>query len=338
MSNSQITVQDFSFDNEAIQLLISIKYWGIRAEAQSSTSFRPLQKLFMGEEAKARDQHQYVEKKHAWADAWKEITLKLLGIKVIIPETQLGERLKALNLNEARRNALSVELATFSPYFELAEDSKEWEGLAFAEDDRKHYFAFCGHIMGEAPATLQRTWQVFNEAIVKIVKANSGPNLTLVWTSLGAALLIILAPYMAAAIGGAMGLSGAAATSAGLAFLGGGSLAAGGLGMTGGYIAVMAGGAIFGYGSGSVQFQKKLRETSKEELLINCGKLYAASTVFNIYGDQRVEICKEALSLQADLESEADLAFLQGKECEGNQLDSKAVVMRSFRRLMRGDL
>ncbi len=65
MSNSKITVQDFSFDNEAIQLLISIKYWGIRAEAQSSTSFSRLRKHFMGEEAKAREQHQYVEKKHA---------------------------------------------------------------------------------------------------------------------------------------------------------------------------------------------------------------------------------------------------------------------------------
>ncbi len=338
MSNSQITVQDFSFDNEAIQLLVSIKYWGIRAEAQSSTSFSRLRKHFMGEEAKAREQHLYVEKKHAWTDKWKEITLKLLGIEAIIPETQLGEKLKALNLNEARRNALSVELATFTPYFELAEDSKEWAGLSFDDEDRKHYLAFSGHIMGEAPATLQRTWQVFNEAIEKIVRANSGPNLTWVWTGLGAALLVILAPYMAAAIGGAMGLSGAAATSAGLAFLGGGSLAAGGLGMTGGYIAVMAGGAIFGYGSGSTQYRQKLRETSKEELLINCGKLSAASTVFNIYGDQRLDICKAALGLQADLETDADLAFLQGKESEGKQLDAKAVVMRSFRRLMRGDL
>ncbi len=241
-------------------------------------------------------------------------------------------------MNEARRNALSVELATFTPYFELAEDSKEWEGLSFDDEDRKHYLAFCGNIMGEAPATLQRTWQVFNEALEKIVRSNSGPNLTWVWTGLGAALLIILAPYMAAAIGGAMGLSGAAATSAGLAFLGGGSLAAGGLGMTGGYIAVMAGGAISGYGSGSTQYRQKLRETSKEELLINCGKLYAASTVFNIYGDQRHDICKAALGLQADLETEADLAFLQGKESEGKRLDAKAVVMRSFRRLMRGDL
>ena len=44
----------------------------------------------------------------------------------------------------------------------------------------------------------------------------------------------LAAPAVGAALGGMMGLSGAAAASAGLATLGGGSLAAGGLGMAGG--------------------------------------------------------------------------------------------------------
>lgn len=338
MSSTDLTVQDFSFGSDDIQLLASIKYWGIRAEAMSSTSFSRLRKHFMGEEGRTREQHQYVGKKHAWADEWRKITVRLLGIDAITPEERLGEQLRELDLTEVRKNALSVELATFTPYFELAEDSKEWDALSFDDDDRKRYLAFCSYIMGESPSTLQLTWQEFNKAIEKIVKANAGPDLTWVWTGLGAVVLIVLAPYMAGVIGGLMGLSGAAATSAGLALLGGGSLAAGGLGMTGGYIAVMAGGAILGYGSGSGQYRQKLRETSKEELLINCGKLYAACKVFNIYGDQRHEVCKAALGLQADLEADADLAFLQGKDAEGKQLEAKSMVMRSFRRLMRGDL
>ena len=48
----------------------------------------------------------------------------------------------------------------------------------------------------------------------------------------------LAAPLVGSAVGGAMGLSGAAATSAGLAALGGGSLAAGGAGMAGGIAAV----------------------------------------------------------------------------------------------------
>jgi hypothetical protein len=55
----------------------------------------------------------------------------------------------------------------------------------------------------------------------------------------------LAAPLIGSAIGGAMGLSGAAATSAGLALLGGGAVAAGGLGMAGG-TAVIAGAAGVG--------------------------------------------------------------------------------------------
>ena len=108
--------------------------------------------------------------------------------------------------------------------------------------------------------------------------------------------------------------------------------------MTGGYVVLMAGGAILGYGSGSTQYQQKLREGSKEELLINCGKLYAALRVFNLYGDDSLDVCTQALRIQIDLESEADASFTQSKIENGKQLDAKALVMRSFRRLVRGDL
>jgi hypothetical protein len=61
------------------------------------------------------------------------------------------------------------------------------------------------------------------------------------WLTMGLA-----APAIGAAIGGAMGLSGAAATSAGLALLGGGSLAAGGFGMAGGTMLLAGIGSVVG--------------------------------------------------------------------------------------------
>src|SRR5438105_1569824 len=58
------------------------------------------------------------------------------------------------------------------------------------------------------------------------------------------------APFVGGWIGSTfMGLSGAAATSAGLAALGGGSLAAGGLGMAGGTMVVAGGAAAAGAGA-----------------------------------------------------------------------------------------
>lgn len=76
-----------------------------------------------------------------------------------------------------------------------------------------------------------------------------------VGTLAGAAILVPAAIAAAPAIGGAIGiytgLSGAAATSHGLALLGGGSLAAGGYGMAGGTMVVAAGGLGLGSAIGA---------------------------------------------------------------------------------------
>ena len=338
MTAIQKSTGDFGFGAEDVHLLASMKYWALRAEALKSSSYSRVRKHFMNEEGKDREQQAYREKKQSWADQWYSLTSKLLETGIVLPEAELKPKLKELRLTEAKKAALCVELATFTAYHEFTEASKDWDALALNDEDRKNYLRFCAEIMDESPYTLERVWQEFNRCIEKIVKANSGPDLTLVWVGLGAAALLIVAPYLAGAIGGFMGLSGAAATSAGLALLGGGSLAAGGLGMTGGYVVLMAGGAILGYGSGSSQYQQKLREGSKEELLFNCGKLYAASKAFMLYGEDRASICEQALRIQADLEADADIAFIQGDSDHAKQLDSKALVMRCFRRLIRGDL
>jgi len=338
MSAIQLATNDFGFGNEDVHLLASIKYWALRKEATQSASYSRLRRHFMNEESKAREQQAYADKKRAWADQWYELTSSLLEIGTTIPCADLQQQLTSLHLSQTKKAALCVELATFTAYHELKQNAKDWETLNFDEADRKLYLGFCAEVMDESPYTLTMAWQEFNRCIEKIVKANSGPDFTWMWVGLGAAVLLVVAPYLAGAIGGFMGLGGAAATSAGLALLGGGSLAAGGFGMTGGYVVLMAGGAILGYGSGSTQYQQKLREGSKEELLFNCGKLYAASRVFNLYGEDTLAICTQALRIQTDLESEADSLFTAGESEKGKQLDSKAMVMRSFRRLMRGDL
>ena len=338
MSAIQLADNDFGFGNQEIHLLASIMYWSLRNEAVSSTSYSRMRKHFMNGDSKAREQQNYRDAKYAWTDKWYSLTSKLLEFGEAVPSECLQNKLRELKLTETKKAALCVELATFTAYYQINKDFKEEESLSFSDEDRKLYLQYCACIMNENLKTLELAWQEFNRCIEKIVKANTGPDLTLVWVGLSAAVVLVLAPYLAGAIGGFMGLSGAAATSAGLALLGGGSLAAGGLGMSGGYVVLMAGGAIIGYGSGSTQHQKKLRESSKEELLLNCGKLFATSKVFSLYGDDRIGICSKALLIQSDLESDADVAFLQGDSENGKKIESKALIMRTFRRLLRGDL
>jgi hypothetical protein len=73
---------------------------------------------------------------------------------------------------------------------------------------------------------------------------------------LGVATMGVAAPLIGAAVGGALGMSGAAATSAGLAFLGGGSIATGGLGMAGGTALLTGVGAISGAGAAAASSRR----------------------------------------------------------------------------------
>jgi hypothetical protein len=338
MSAIQLINEEIGFHSAEVHLLASIKYWGLLWEAKQSESYSRLRKRFINDEAKAQMQQRYSQEKVSWTKQWYDMTSRLLEIDTPIPMEQLHQKLIDSSLNQAQKTAICVELATFSPYCQLDKESSQWANLRFDELDRKLYLGFCSRFMDEERYTMELAYKEFNRCNEIIAKAVLGPDYTLMWVGFGAALLMILAPYLAGVIGGLMGLSGAAATSAGLALLGGGSLAAGGFGMSGGYVVLMAGGAILGYGSGSVQYQQKLREGSKEELIFNCGKLYAALKVFSLYADKKLNICGQVLRIQADLETEADGEFLEGNVEKGKQLDNKALVMRSFRRLLRGDL
>lgn len=89
------------------------------------------------------------------------------------------------------------------------------------------------------------------ESWISFDRRNAKRITTLTGTALAGGLIVapvffIAAPAIGGAIGAYTGLSGAAATSHGLALLGGGSLAAGGLGMAGGTAVITAAGAGLG--------------------------------------------------------------------------------------------
>lgn len=81
----------------------------------------------------------------------------------------------------------------------------------------------------------------------------------------------LAAPLIGSAIGGTMGLSGAAATSAGLALLGGGAVSAGGVGVAGGTVVVagVAGMGSAGLGAAGTW----LRGAEADEVVVESAKL-----------------------------------------------------------------
>jgi hypothetical protein len=142
---------------------------------------------------------------------------------------------------------------------------------------------------------------------VKVTAAGVGAAVVL-----GAGAFFIAGP-IGAVIGGYAGLSGAAATSAGLAMLGGGSLAAGGLGMAGGIAVVTGIGAAAGFAgiSGAALMMElgaarsraeliKLQVAYKEVLLHNQADTAKAQLVVKDLGGQLDEL-REQLEVERTL-------------------------------------
>ena len=96
------------------------------------------------------------------------------------------------------------------------------------------------------------------------------------WTLAGTIAMLVTAglaaPAIATTIGGIMGFHGAAAYTAGLAFIGTGSIAAGGLGMAGGLQILTLGGFILGL-AGTPGLVKTLLGIKKEAIYLEMAKI-----------------------------------------------------------------
>jgi hypothetical protein len=140
----------------------------------------------------------------------------------------------------------------------------------------------------------------------------------------GAAIgALLLAPHVGAAIGGSMGLAGAAGTSAGLALLGGGSIATGGLGMFGGTCLVAAASSAVGASAGAVT-----QELSKQSLDANQEAFKLVITIESLrrFGrEDVVEVIRESLDRRV-----RDLAS-QGLDLSAKHADQKRILKEKLK-------
>lgn len=149
----------------------------------------------------------------------------------------VGKRSRAL--------LLTIELVAFQPWGEQA----SWVARA----RRDALAAVAGYLPALRPGDLDAVQSEFAAVSRAVARRNVRWGRLAAASAagivLGVATMGVAAPVIGAAVGGALGMSGAAATSAGLAFLGGGSVAAGGLGMAGGTALLTGVGALSGAGA-----------------------------------------------------------------------------------------
>ena len=184
---------------------------------------------------------------------------------------ELQERIAANDPQKPWYRLILLEAMLFEPYYPLGTE-KDKKGNDIPSKKYKHLNnPLCSFRKGEGDRFLdeQFTGKYCKQGYVKRLRKSYDKRmrelsevLKTVLTSLTiTAVIAIITVASAGAFAGPIavalvgsnfaGLSGAALTSACLAYLGGGAIAAGGAGMLGGTIAIVGGGAAFGIGVGA---------------------------------------------------------------------------------------
>ena len=245
-------------------------------------------------------------RKRAWLKEWSEKVVETVNLVwaadagYFLTGNATYEAIKARAESDGSDSWLwlvAMEAIRFRPYVPLHGDSdKLYRGLKLGSD----YLGdiFCDRHGVVDKKELRRLDKAANSvhrgldgAVTKRVAGAAG---TVVVVAATGGLAFYFAPAIAPALAAALGLetaalSGAALTSASLAFLGGGALAAGGAGMAGGTMLIAGGGAIIGAvgGSGVSAATSMALATNSSHVLDECSKLVAfcEEVLIKRYGD-----------------------------------------------------
>lgn len=269
--------------------------------------------------------------------------------RLVLLETMLFEPYYALG-TEKNKEGMDVPSKKYNTLHSPAGGYKEAVGDAFLET----FFAGDYYTSGYIKRLRKCHSKVLRE-LNEVLKT----ALTSLAVSAGIAIATIItagafAPAIAVTLVGSnfAGLSGAALTSACLAYLGGGAIAAGGLGMAGGTMAIVGGGAVLGLGigagvggvvgaagmmgkKGTILQSAKLLVSVREIFLNDEHDLAYSDTIFEQYVNNIAEIEKGLveLRLKADVASKEEKKQLKVeiKNAE-DSVNAMKIAMKSMNR------
>ena len=217
---------------------------------------------------------------------------------------------------------LVLELSRFTPYYQLGlEENKSYKKLKVKTDYLGDVFCKGQNYIDDTD--VKAIQKAYTHAIGTITgnrkRVAAAAVATLAVTAATAGGALFFAPEIAVLIAGdaVVGLSGAALTSASLAFVGGGSLAVGGMGMAGGTAILTGGGALLGLaGSGVTTAATVAVQSSESFVQSECSKLLAFCSEIAVkkYGrydiaslaQQGMQKCAEELRDEIEKLSNAD--------------------------------
>lgn len=231
--------------------------------------------------------------KESWYRSWKNYIICETNDKKYFIENS-NEIYKQINQTKKEHwiYIILIELYLFKPYFQLKKDEILAKKVKLNNDYFNDIFIKQQKVFSndELKKIIKEYKNYYNNVLQnKKNKTIIGFSTTLAVTAATGGTGWFLAPKIATLIAGktVAGLSGAALTSASLAFVGGGSLAAGGLGMVGGTAILSGGGALIGLASSGVtSLASNITNISDKFILQECAKLLTFCKIWIIDSKQ----------------------------------------------------
>jgi len=259
-----LNIEKFSLNIEQTEILYNLEY------------YKTLNDISNTEQTKSNEKA--IKLKNDWLDEWKEFITR--GFPSFtqqeteinwLTEQELLIRIQDNNPLKEWFRLVIIESIIFEPYFPLSVEvnlkgksviSSKYKELQklnnkFDKSEGDKYLSslftdkyFNSNFVKRSRNSYDKYLFDLNQVMLKIVKNITIPGAVSVATMIIASFFV---PTIAVFLVGSnfIGLSGAALTSASLAYLGGGAIAAGGFGMAGGALTIIGGGAVLGIGVGS---------------------------------------------------------------------------------------
>lgn len=243
---------------------------------------------------------------------------------------ELGERVSDIG----DRVAIETEMAFLNPWVKADFYSKDVDGSARRMAMKVVAASFR---MENSDEWVDKILDSYINIAAEALKAVERKPKKWIYAAAGAAIGgFVFAPHIGAAIGSAMGLSGAAGTSAGLALLGGGSVASGGLGMMGGTYLVAAASSVVGAGAGAIATNVSAsnmsmkHEALKLKVTVQSLRLFEQEPIVDHIRNALRRRMEDLANQKVDLYSESDVSKWKLKEIEKEETLLLAVVPREI--------
>ncbi|MDJ1173785.1 hypothetical protein [Roseofilum capinflatum] len=280
-------MEEFGLTLPQTQLMYSLEYNLVLTDIKLEEN-KDKKRLKITWLEKWRDSMNLILQNHKQVNPSMDITL---GLITNFDELKVKAREQAQEVeHKFSFYLILLESTLFTPYYPIFGDARDnqFKGLKFADqnliEEKLKSFARLLKLDSEC---IKRFQSHYKDAVSGI-KGGFNPWIT---GAIGAVALAAVAALGTPIIAGilapivAPGLSGAAAVTSVLAFLGGGAIAAGGLGMAGGAAVIAGGGAILGAGTG-----------------VGMGSLLAQSPTTAINQAAKLEVVmKELIFVQKDI-------------------------------------